>query len=418
MTAPRVLTFGCRLNSYESEVIKDHALAAGESDVTYVNTCAVTAEAERQARQAIRKARRDHPDHRIVVTGCSAQLHPDVYAQMPEVDAVLGNTEKLEKTTYGLDGAEAVRVNDIMSVTETANHLISGMDGRARAFIQVQNGCDHRCTFCIIPYARGNSRSVGIGAITDQVRTLVANGYNEVVLTGVDLTSYGHDLPGTPSLGHMVRRVLMNVPELKRLRLSSVDPAEIDDDLWRQIAEESRLMPHLHISLQSGDDMVLKRMKRRHTRDDIYAFVERTRNLRPDAAFGADIITGFPTETEAQFINSVNVVKDCGIAYCHVFPYSVREGTPAAKIPQDRHVPTQERKRRAAEVRAAGEQCLTQLLDSMVGQTVDALAETTGLLRAPNFAPIQVSDTVQAGQVYPVHLGLREGQVLTGNVVA
>lgn len=417
---PRVLTFGCRLNTYESEVIKNHAVAAGETDVIYVNTCAVTAEAERQARQSIRKARRDNPTSRIVVTGCSAQIHPDTYASMEEVDAVIGNTEKLDPTTYGVEGSEPVQVNDIMSVTETANHLIGGMEGRARAFIQVQNGCDHRCTFCIIPYARGNSRSVPIGAVTDQVRTLAENGYNEVVLTGVDLTSYGNDLPGTPTLGQMVRRVLANVPELRRLRLSSVDPAEIDDDLWRQIAEEPRLMPHLHISLQAGDDMVLKRMKRRHTRQQTIDFCDRVRMLRPDAAFGADIIAGFPTETESQFENSLAIVDDCDIAYCHVFPYSERDGTPAARIPQNRHVPGPERKRRAALIRAAGERRLNALLGGMIGQTVEALAEKGNLLRAPNFAPIVVPEgtDITPGHLYKVDITGQTQLQLEGNLIA
>ena len=416
--APKVLTFGCRLNTYESEVIKDHAVAAGETGVIFVNTCAVTAEAERQARQAIRKTRRDNPHVRIVVTGCSAQLHPDAYADMDEVDAVIGNREKLEPAAYGLGNTETVRVNDIMSVTETANHLISGMEGRARAFIQIQNGCDHRCTFCIIPYARGNSRSVAIGAITRQIRTLVDNGYNEVVLTGVDLTSYGHDLPGTPTLGQMVRRLLANVPELKRLRLSSVDPAEIDDVLLRQIAEEPRLMPHIHISLQAGDDMILKRMKRRHTRAQAVEFCERVRALRPDAAFGADIIAGFPTETETQFKNTLVIVDDCDLSYCHVFPYSARDGTPAARIPESRHVPGPERKQRAALIRMAGKRRLNALLDRMIGSTFEALAEKSGLGRAPNFAPVALDAGVVAGQLYKVNIVGRDDQVLLGKHVA
>ncbi|HRQ83329.1 MAG TPA: tRNA (N(6)-L-threonylcarbamoyladenosine(37)-C(2))-methylthiotransferase MtaB, partial [Azospirillaceae bacterium] len=327
---PEIVTFGCRLNAYESEVMRGHARAAGLSEVVIVNTCAVTSEAERQARQTIRKLRRERPDAKIVVTGCAAQIDPARFAAMPEVDRVLGNQEKLAPESWGLAATERVAVNDIMSVKETAAHLISGFEDRARAFIQAQQGCDHRCTFCIIPFGRGPSRSVPIGAMVEQVRALTAAGYREVVLTGVDITSYGPDLPGAPSLGQMIRRLLAAVPELPRLRLSSLDPVEIDDDLWRLIENEPRLLPHLHLSLQAGDDMILKRMKRRHSRADAVAFCERARRARPDVVFGADLIAGFPTETDEQFDNTLRLLEDCGLTWLHVFPYSPRPGTPAA----------------------------------------------------------------------------------------
>ena len=330
---PELVTFGCRLNTYESEVMRTHAKNAGLEDAIIFNTCAVTKEAERQARQAIRRARRDNPSAKIIVTGCSAQIDPDTYAEMGEVDKIIGNDLKLKAETWGLQGEEKALVNDIMVVKETAGHLIEGIEGQARAFIQVQNGCDHRCTFCIIPYGRGNSRSVPIGEIAAQVRKLVEGGYNEVVMTGVDVTSYGADLPGSPSLGQMIRRVLAQVPELPRLRLSSLDPVEIDDDLWHLIAEEPRLMPHLHMSLQAGDDMVLKRMKRRHLRQDAIDMCKRARDYRPDMVFGADIIAGFPTETDEMFQNTADIVEECDLTFLHVFPYSEREGTPAAKNP-------------------------------------------------------------------------------------
>lgn len=310
---PRVVTFGCRLNAYESEVMRSNATAAGLGDAIVFNTCAVTAEAERQARQAIRKARRENPDARIIVTGCAAQVNPARYAGMAEVDQVLGNEEKLRPESFLTETTERVLVNDIMSVTETAGHLVNGLTDRARAFVQVQNGCDHRCTFCIIPYGRGNSRSVPMGEVVRQVRALAENGYKEVVLTGVDITSYGPDLPGKPSLGQMVRRLLALVPELPRLRISSIDCIEMDDDLFRLIAEEPRLMPHLHLSLQAGDDMILKRMKRRHMRAEAIALTDRLRDARPDIVFGADLIAGFPTETEEMFENTLDIVDACGL---------------------------------------------------------------------------------------------------------
>ncbi|HSR71119.1 MAG TPA: tRNA (N(6)-L-threonylcarbamoyladenosine(37)-C(2))-methylthiotransferase MtaB, partial [Kiloniellales bacterium] len=349
---PQIVTFGCRLNAYESEVMRGHARAAGCSDTVIVNTCAVTAEAERQARQAIRRARRDNPKSRIIVTGCAAQIDPARYAAMPEVDRVLGNAEKLAPESFYADDSQRVSVGDIMALRETAGHLIDGIAGRTRAFVQVQQGCDHRCTFCVIPYGRGNSRSLPAGAVVEQVRRLVENGAAEVVLTGVDITSYGGDLPGRPRLGQLVRRLLALVPELKRLRLSSIDAIELDDDLLRLLAEEPRLMPHLHLSLQSGDDMILKRMKRRHGRAQAVALCEEIRALRPDVVFGADLIAGFPTETEAMFRNSLSLVEDCGLTYLHVFPYSARPGTPAARMPQ---LPVALRRERAARLRARGE---------------------------------------------------------------
>ncbi|MGE3936730.1 MAG: tRNA (N(6)-L-threonylcarbamoyladenosine(37)-C(2))-methylthiotransferase MtaB, partial [Rhodospirillaceae bacterium] len=329
MSAPTVVSFGCRLNAFEAEVIRRNAAAAGLGDTVVVNTCAVTAEAVRQARQAIRKARRDNPDARIVVTGCAAQIEPETFAAMPEVDHVLGNEEKLRPEAFADLGPQRVVVEDIMTVRETAGHLVDGFDGRARAFVQVQQGCDHRCTFCIIPFGRGPNRSVPAGVVVDQVRTLVARGWREIVLTGVDITSYGRDLPGAPTLGQLVRRLLALVPELPRLRLSSLDPVAVDGDLMRALAEEPRLMPHLHLSLQAGDDLVLKRMKRRHLRADAIRLCAEARRVRPDVAFGADLIAGFPTETEEMFARTLDIVDECGIAYLHVFPYSERAGTPA-----------------------------------------------------------------------------------------
>ena len=396
MAAPTVITFGCRLNTYESEVMRGHADAAGHSDTVIVNTCAVTAEAGRQACQAIRRARRDRPGARIVVTGCAAQIDPASFAVMPEVDQVLGNAEKMRPESWASGNADRVAVNDIMAVRETAGHLVAGFDGRARAFAQVQNGCDHRCTFCVIPFGRGNSRSVPIGEVVTQVRTLTASGYREVVLTGVDVTSYGPDLPGRPTLGQLVRRLLAQVPELPRLRLSSLDPVEIDADLWRLIAEEPRLMPHLHLSLQAGDDLVLKRMKRRHLRADAIAVTRRARSLRPDIAFGADLIAGFPTETEAMFANTLDLVDACDLTYLHVFPYSPRPGTPAARMPQ---VLGPVRRDRAARLRAKGTAALAGYLAKQVGRIAEVLIEADGVGRTEQFAPIRVSGPTSPGTI-------------------
>ena len=358
-----IVTFGCRLNAYESEAIRLRAREAGLNDAIIFNTCAVTAEAVRQSRQAIRKARRENPNSRIIVTGCAAQTEPQTYAGMQEVDLVLGNAEKLDAKSYFIN--ERVRVNDIMSVRETASQMVDSFDGRTRAFLQVQNGCDHRCTFCIIPYARGNSRSVGVGEVIAEARRLTEAGFPEIVLTGVDLTSYGHDLPGTPSLGALVRKILKLVPELKRLRLSSIDSIEADDELMRAIAEEERLMPHFHLSAQSGDDMILKRMKRRHARKDTIEFCDAVRRLRPDVAFGADLIAGFPTETDAMFENTKALIGDAGLSYLHIFPFSPRKGTPAARMPQ---VAKPLVKERAARLRAKGEEALSARMSASMNR--------------------------------------------------
>ena len=396
-----VVTFGCRLNAYESEVMKREAEAAGLKDAILINTCAVTAEAVRQARQSIRKARRDNPGARIIVTGCAAQTEAETFAGMEEVDLVLGNSEKLERASYGrvaqfgLDDSEKIRVNDIMSVRETAEHLIDGLEGRARAFVQVQNGCDHRCTFCIIPFGRGNSRSVPMGVVVDQIARLADNCYREVVLTGVDITSYGADLPGAPKLGDLVAKILKLVPGLDRLRLSSIDSIEADPALMRAIAEEERLMPHLHLSLQAGDDMILKRMKRRHLRADTIGFCEEVRRLRPDVVFGADIIAGFPTETEAMFANSLAIVDDCGLTHLHVFPFSPRKGTPAARMPL---LPRQVVKERAARLREKGEAALLAHLEAEQGRERQVLIEREGLGRSEQFTQVEFSPEAAAGK--------------------
>ena len=378
-----VLTFGCRLNSYESEVMRAHA--SGLTDTIIVNTCAVTAEAERQARQAIRRAHRQNPDARIVVTGCAAQIAPDSWAGLPGVTRVLGNTEKLLAESWAPGAGSAV--SDIMAARETAAHLVTEFAGRARAFVQVQQGCDHRCTFCIIPFGRGPSRSVPIGVVVDQVRTLVASGYREVVLTGVDITSYGPDLPGKPSLGQMVRRLLALVPELPRLRLSSLDPNEIDDDLWRLIAEEPRLMPHLHLSVQAGADLILKRMKRRHLRQDALDVIARARSLRPGIAIGADLIAGFPTETEDLFSDTLAFVTEAQIPFLHVFPYSERPDTPAARMPA---VAVPVRRERAARLRAAGEAEATRFYAAQQGREISVLAESDHAGHSEHFAPVRI----------------------------
>ena len=395
MSDLEIITFGCRLNTFESEVMREHADDAGLADAVIVNTCAVTSEAVRQARQAIRRARRERPGAKIVVTGCAAQIDPHQFACMDEVDRVVGNQEKLEARTFqalgrfglGPDDAEKVKVDDIMSVTETASHLIEGFGGRARAYVQIQNGCDHRCTFCIIPYGRGPSRSVPAGEVVTQVCRLVENGYREIVLTGVDMTAYGKDLPGAMTLGKLVQTVLKLVPELPRLRLSSIDSVEVDEDLIAAIAEEERLMPHLHLSLQSGDDLTLKRMKRRHARADSVAFCEAIRRVRPDIVFGADVIAGFPTETDAMFKNSLSLVDDCGLTFLHVFPFSPREGTPAARMPQVYGKVISER---ARALRAKGATALKSHLERARGRRISVLMETGRQGRSLDFTPVRV----------------------------
>ena len=415
MSAPKFTTLGCRLNAYETEAMKALAEEAGVGDAVVVNTCAVTAEAVRKARQEIRRLRRENPEARVIVTGCAAQIDPDSFAAMDEVDAVIGNTEKMSPDTWaGLSNGfigetEKVQVNDIMSVTETAGHLIDGFGTRSRAYVQVQNGCDHRCTFCIIPYGRGNSRSVPAGVVVDQIKRLVQKGFNEVVLTGVDLTSWGADLPGAPRLGDLVMRIL-RLTDVPRLRISSIDSIEADDNLMLAIASEPRLMPHLHLSLQHGDDLILKRMKRRHLRDDAIRFTEEARRLRPDITFGADIIAGFPTETEAHFENSLKLVEECDLTWLHVFPYSSRPGTPAAKIPSK--VDGNTIKGRAARLRAAGEAAVARHLAAQQGVTHRILMENPTMGRTEQFTEVDLSTPQAEGAIVTVTITGRQGQRL------
>ena len=418
-SSPQLITLGCRLNTYESEVMRGHATDAGLNDAVIINTCAVTSEAVRSARQTIRRAAKDNPGAPILVTGCAAQIDPDMFAKMPEVTRVIGNHEKMQAETWRpaelLGGHEKVRVNDIMSVRETAAHLIDGMEGRARAYVQVQNGCDHRCTFCIIPYGRGNSRSVPAGEVVNQVRRLVETGHYEVVLTGVDLTSWGADLPGAPQLGNLVQRILKLAPELKQLRISSIDAIEIDDALMETMAEP-RLAPFMHLSLQHGDDLILKRMKRRHLRADAIALTDRLRAVRPDIAFGADIIAGFPTETEAHFENSARLVEECGLSFLHVFPYSPRPGTPAARMPQLNKAVV---KARAARLRDVGAAALERHLRKYDGQTVEALVERGNSARLPDFTPVQFeSDPGDAGRPVRARIVRQDGKQLIGALTA
>ncbi len=387
-----VHTFGCRLNSYESELIKKAAGEAGLKNTIIFNGCAVTSEAERQLRQAIRKARRTMPDKRIIVTGCAAQINPSEYAAMNEVDQVIGNTEKTLTKTYALPQlrSERILVNDIMSIQETASHmLVESFDGKARAFLQVQNGCNHRCTYCAIPYGRGNNRSVPLGEIVKQAQLLVEKGYKELVLTGVDITDYGLDLPGTPSLGQIVKRLLAQIPQLPRLRLSSIDVAEVDNHLLDLLANEPRFMPHLHLSLQAGDNLILKRMKRRHNREQVIQFCNKARELRPDVALGADIIAGFPTETEEMFGRSCDIVTEAGLVYLHIFPYSERAGTPAARMPQ---VAVPVRKKRAANLRELGRKMLAQHYRAQVGRTLQVIVEDNLNGRAEDFSLVRLLD--------------------------
>jgi threonylcarbamoyladenosine tRNA methylthiotransferase MtaB len=416
-----IVTFGCRLNTYESEVMRRETETAGlgelEGGAIVFNTCAVTGEAVRQARQAIRKARRENPDARIIVTGCAAQTEPGSFGDMDEVDLVIGNDDKLKAQSYralpefGVNQFEKVRVNDIFEVGETASHMVDAIEGRARAFVQVQNGCDHRCTFCIIPYGRGNSRSVPMGAAVEQVKRLVGNGYREVVLTGVDLTSYGPDLPGSPTLGRLVRTILKQVPDLDRLRLSSIDSIEADSDLMEAIATEPRLMPHFHLSLQHGDNLILKRMKRRHAREDSIAFCENVRRLRPDAAFGADIIAGFPTEAEAHFENSLKIIDECGLAHLHVFPFSPREGTPAARMPQ---LPRNVIKQRAKRLREAADAAWVRHMKRLAGSRQEVLIERDRIGRTADFSLVDIAGIKAApGDIVPVVIDGNDGDKLT-----
>ena len=402
MSAPIFATLGCRLNAYETEAMKELAAAAGIEGAVVVNTCAVTAEAVRKAKQEIRRLRRENPDATLIVTGCAAQTEPETFAAMPEVSRVIGNAEKMQAATWAglavpdlIGVTERVQVDDIMSVRETAGHLIDGF-GRHRAYVQVQNGCDHRCTFCIIPFGRGNSRSVPAGVVVDQIKRLVDRGFLEVVLTGVDLTSWGADLPGEPRLGDLVMRVLRLVPDLARLRISSIDSIEVDAALMGAIATEARLMPHLHLSLQAGDDLILKRMKRRHLRDDAIRFCEEVRKLRPQMVFGADIIAGFPTETEAMFENSVSLIKACGLTFLHVFPYSPRKGTPAARMPQVRGP---EIRTRAARLRAAGAVALSEHLSGQIGRSLPVLMEGPRMGRTEGFAEVDFATDQPEGRI-------------------
>lgn len=420
MTAPEIITFGCRLNAFESEVMLDHAQATGLADAVVVNTCAVTGEAVRQAAQAIRRLRRERPHARIIVTGCAAQLDPERFSAMPEVDHVVGNEDKRRRETFERiakssedDDGRRVLVTDIMEARETAGHLISGFGSRARAFVEIQNGCDHHCTFCVIPLARGPSRSVPAGVVVEQIRALVARGYREVALTGVDITSYGSDLPGGITLGRLVAKILKLAPDLPRLRLSSIDSIEADPALMKAIAEEERLMPHLHLSLQAGDDMVLKRMKRRHTRAQAIAFCETARRLRPDIVFGADLIAGFPTETEAMFDNTIRLVEDCGLSLLHVFPFSPRPGAPAARMPQVSREVVKERTQRLLNV---GRLARDRFLENQQGRTVAVLMEREDLGRTPQFAEMRVTPPPAGnagGEILQARVtGARDGMLL------
>ena len=418
MTAPRFTTLGCRLNAYETEAMKEMSGAAGLENAVIVNTCAVTAEAVRKARQEIRRLRRDNPDARVIVTGCAAQTEPETFAKMEEVDAVIGNAEKMRPDTWaalaGDFGTEPVLVDDIMSVTETAEHLIDGFGTRSRAYVQVQNGCDHRCTFCIIPYGRGNSRSVPAGVVVEQIKRLVGKGYNEVVLTGVDLTSWGGDLPGTPRLGDLVMRILRLVPDLLRLRISSIDSIEADENLMLAIASEPRLMPHLHLSLQHGADLILKRMKRRHLRDDAIRFCEEALNLRPEMTFGADIIAGFPTETDEHFQDSLRLVEQCHLTWLHVFPYSPRPGTPAARMPQ---VDGRAIKARAGQLRTAGQKAVSRHMRAQIGRDHMVLMENPTLGRTEQFAQVSFAAPQTEGSIVPTRITAVQGEILIGQAI-
>lgn len=407
MTLPKFTTHGCRLNAYETEAMKELAAGAGLENAVVVNTCAVTAEAVRKARTSIRKLRRENPNARLIVTGCAAQTEPETFAQMPEVDAIIGNSEKMQRAVWNglaadfIGKSEAIQVDDIMSVTETASHLIDGFGTRSRAYVQVQNGCDHRCTFCVIPFGRGNSRSVPAGVVVDQIKRLVDRGYNEVVLTGVDLTSWGADLPANPGLGDLVARILKLIPDLPRLRISSIDSIEVDETLMQVIATEPRLMPHLHLSLQHGDNLILKRMKRRHSREDAIRFAQDARRLRPDLTFGADIIAGFPTETDAMFENALSLIEECDLTWLHVFPYSARPGTPAARMPMvDKTVI----KARAAALREAGRLQVEKHLRKQLGVTHRVLMENDSMGRTEQFTEVRVAEPKVEGHIYTLEI--------------
>jgi len=418
MSTPIFSNHGCRLNMYETEAMKELVTQSGLTDTVVINTCAVTAEAVRKAKQDIRKLRRQNPGAKLVVTGCAAQTEPETFAKMAEVDIVIGNTEKMQPATWaGLAsdfGTEPVQVDDIMSVTETAGHLIDGFGTRSRAYVQVQNGCDHRCTFCIIPFGRGNSRSVPAGVVVDQIKRLVEKGYAEIVLTGVDMTSWGADLPATPRLGDLILRILKLVPDLPRLRISSIDSIEVDPALMRAIATEGRLMPHLHLSLQHGDDLILKRMKRRHLRDDAIRFTEEAMRLRPEMTFGADIIAGFPTETEAHFKSSLALVKDCNLTWLHVFPYSVRNGTPAARMPQ---VNGRDIKSRAARLRAAGEEQVALHLRAQIGKNHNVLMERPNMGRTQQFAEVLFTEPQPEGKIIATKITSASATQLRGRAM-
>ena len=407
VSTPKLSTLGCRLNAYETEAMRELVSSAGLNDAVIINTCAVTAEAVRKSKQEIRKLRKENPKAKLIVTGCAAQIDPNGFGSMGEVDFVIGNSEKMLKETWSQFsdekefGTERIKVDDIMSVSETAGHLIDGFGSRSRAYVQVQNGCDHRCTFCIIPFGRGNSRSVPAGVIVDQIKRLVDKGFNEVVLTGVDLTSWGEDLPNSPKLGDLIMQILKLVPDLSRLRISSIDSIEVDENLMKAIATEKRLMPHLHLSLQHGDNLILKRMKRRHSRDDAIKFCEDARKLRPEITFGADIIAGFPTETDEHFENSVNLVKDCELTWLHIFPYSPREGTPAARMPQ---VNGGKIKRRAAVLRGLGAKQIQSHLSSQLGKDHNILMENAYMGRTEQFTEVkfdkeQIEGSIVLGKI-------------------
>lgn len=420
MSEPTVITLGCRLNTYESEVMKRHARDAGLENAVIINTCAVTSEAVRNAAQTIRRVRRENPTACIIVTGCAAQTEPERFADMGEVDHVIGNGEKMKLETFvglSLPDTERVQVDDIMSVRETAAHMIDGFGTRARAYVQIQNGCDHRCTFCIIPFGRGPSRSVAAGEVVSEIRRLTGKGYPEVVLTGVDITSYGRDLPGSMSLGKLVRQILKLIPELKRLRLSSIDQVEADEALLDALASEERLMPHLHLSMQAGDDLVLKRMKRRHSRTDAISFCKQARSLRPDIVFGADLIAGFPTETEDMFTRSLDIVDECDLTFLHVFPFSPRKGTPAARMPQ---VARTEVKARAARLRARGETALRTYLATQQGRSHPVLMERDGVGRTPHFAEVRIAGNSNhaPGEIVHAHITGSDDTMLLGEVLA